>query len=159
VRWLNRGGVQIVRITDRTSIDRPVEEVWRFVSDPGNVPKWYQGTAEVRQRSEGPTAVGTTFETVIQFRGRSLVSGARCIVLNPNQEVTWEFTSGLMKRSTDSWRMEPIDEKSTRLTRVFDMSVSGFWRLIQPIVARGTKRAHAAEIHNVKRILEGESQP
>ena len=149
----------MVKIIDSTIIDRPVEEVWSFVSDPGNDPKWYQGTAEVRQRSEGPTAVGTTYEAVIQFRGRSLVAGARCIVLNPDKEVTWKFTSGLMKRSTDSWRMEPIDETSTRLTRVFDMRVSGFWRLIQPIVARGTKRAHEAEIHNVKRILEGESQP
>ena len=148
----------MVKITDSTIIDRPVEEVWRFVSDPNNTPKWYQGTLEVRQGSERPTAVGTTFEAVIQFRGRSLVAGTRCIVLNPHKEVMWKFTSGLMKRSTDSWRMEPIDEKSTRLTRVFDMRVSGFWRLIQPIITRGTKRAHEAEIHNVKRILEGESQ-
>jgi uncharacterized protein YndB with AHSA1/START domain len=148
----------MVKITDSIIIDRPVEEVWRFVSDPNNTPQWYQGTLEVRQRSKGPTAVGTTFEAIIKFRGRSLVAGSRCIVLHPHKEVTWKFTSGLMKRSTDSWRMEPIDEKSTRLTRVFDMTVSGFWRLIQPIVARGTKRAHEAEIHNVKRILEGESQ-
>jgi uncharacterized protein YndB with AHSA1/START domain len=158
LRWRNRGGVQMVRITDSTIIDRPVEEVWRFVSDPGNDPKWYQGTMEVRQISEGPTAVGTTIEAVIQFRGRSLVAGARCIVLNPNTEVTWKFTSGLMKRSTDSWRMESIDEKSTRLTRVFDMRVSGLWRAIQPIIARGTKKTHEAEIHNVKRLLEDESQ-
>jgi hypothetical protein len=148
----------MVRITDRTIIDSPVEEVWRFVSDPGNDPKWYQGTMQVRQISEVPTAVGTTFEAVLQFRGRSLVAGARCIVLNTNKEVTWEFTSGLMKRSTDSWRMEPMDEKSTRLTRVFDMRVNGFWRMIQPIVARGTKRAHEAEIHKVKRIVEGKTQ-
>jgi uncharacterized protein YndB with AHSA1/START domain len=148
----------MVKITDSTIIDCPVEEVWSFVSDPGNTPQWYQGTAEVRQKSEGPTNVGTTFEAVIQFGSRSLVTGARCLVLNPNKEVTWEFTSGLMKRSTDCWRMEPIDVKSTRLTRVFDMRVSGFWRLIQPIVARGTKRAHAAEIHNVKRCLEGDAQ-
>jgi uncharacterized protein YndB with AHSA1/START domain len=149
----------MVRIQDSTTIDRPVEEVWRFVSDPSNDPKWYQGTMEVRQISEGPIAVGTTFEAVIQFRGRSLVAGARCIILNPNKEVTWEFTSGLMKRSTDSWRMEPMDEKSTRLTRVFDMRVNGFWRMIQPIFARGTKRAHEAEISKVKRIVEGEPQP
>ena len=148
----------MVKITDSTIIDRPVEEIWSFVSDPGNDPKWYQGTMEVRQISEGPTALGTTFEAVIQFRGLSLVAGARCIVLNPNNEVTWKFTSGLMKRSTDSWRMEPMDDTSTRLTRVFDMSVSGLWRFIQPLVAHSTRRAHEAEIHHVKRILEGESQ-
>ena len=113
---------------------------------------------EVRQISEGPLAVGTTFEAVVRYRGRSLVFGARCIVLNQNKELTWEFTSGPTKGSRDSWRMEPIDEKSTRLTRVFGLRASGSWRLIQPIIARGTKRAHEAEIHNVKRILEGEPQ-
>ena len=148
----------MVKIIDSIIIDRPVEEVWRFVSDPGNDPKWYQGTMEVRQRSEGPLAVGTMFEAVVHYRGRSLMFGTRCAVLNPNNDVMWEFNAGPTKGSTDSWRMEPIDEKSTRLTRVFDMRVSGMWRVIQPLVARGTKRAHEAEIHNVKRILEGESQ-
>ena len=148
----------MVKITDSIIIDRPVEEVWRFVSDPSNTPKWYQGTMEVRQISERPIAVGTTFEGVVHYRGRSLVLGARCIVLNQNKELAWEFTSGPTKGSTDSWRMEPIGEKSTRLTRVFDLRVSGSWRVIQPVIARGTKRAHEAEIHNVKRILEGEPQ-
>jgi ribosome-associated toxin RatA of RatAB toxin-antitoxin module len=148
----------MARITESTIIDRPVEEVWRFVSDVSNTPKWYQGTLEVRQQSEGPLAVGTTFEADVHYRGHSLVFGTRCTVLNQNHEVTREFTSGPTKGSKDSWRIEPIDETSTRVTRVFDLSVSGSWRVIQPIIARGTKRAHAAEIHNLKRILEGASQ-
>jgi hypothetical protein len=77
----------MVRITDSTIIDCPVEEVWRFMSDPSNTPKWYQGTLEVRQTSEGSIAVGTTFEAVVHFRGRSLVFGARCLVLNQNAEL------------------------------------------------------------------------
>ncbi len=148
----------MVRITDSTIIYRPVEEVWRFVSDPSNTPQWYQGTLEVKRISEGPLVVGTTFEAVAHYRGRSLVLGSRCTVLNQNNEVAWEFISGPTKGSKDTWRMEPMDEKSTRLTRVFDLSVSGSWRVIQPIIVRGTKRAHEAEIHNVKRILEVEPQ-
>src|SRR5262249_27963599 len=114
----------MVRITDGTIIDCPVEEVWRFVSDPSNAPKWYQGTMEVREISEGLIAVGTTFEAVVHYRGRSLMFGARCTVLKQNKELTWEFTSGPTKGSTDTWWMDPIDEKSTTLTRVFDESVS-----------------------------------
>jgi carbon monoxide dehydrogenase subunit G len=147
----------VVRIEDGILIDRPVEKVWKFVSDPSNNPKWFQGTCEIRPTSEGPMAVGTTFEARIQVGGISQAIGARCTVLNQNQEITWELTSGATKRSTDTWRMEAMDDKATRLTRVFDLRVSGLWRLIEPIVVRGTKRAHAAEIINVKRILEGET--
>ncbi len=139
----------MVRITDSTIINRPVEEVWRFVSDPSNTPKWYQGTLEVKQRSEGPLAVGTTFEADVHYRGRSLVFGARCTVLNQNNEVTWEFTSGLTKGSKDTWRMEPIDETSTRLTRVFDLSVSGPWRVIQPIIVYRPSHGSLLLLYNI----------
>jgi hypothetical protein len=146
----------MVRITDSAIINRPVAAVWKFVSDPSNNPKWYDGTLEMAKISERPIGVGSTVEAIIQFRGRPLAVGAKCVALNKNQELTWEFISGITKGSTDNWRMESISESKTRLTRVFDMRVSGLARLIQPIVVRGTQRAHEAEISNVKRILETE---
>lgn len=160
----------MVRIEDSAVIARPVEEVWGFISEPGNNPQWYSaelrkmlsqgasGTPEARKTPAGPTAVGTTYETVIRTFGRFGVLSARCTALDPNKALTWEFTAGPTKGSTDNWRMEPIDEKSTRLTRIFDLSASGFLRLIQPIIAQGTRKSHEEEMNNIKRILEGGPQ-
>lgn len=42
-------------------IDRPVGEVFAFLSDFENIPKWNYYVLEVRRLSEGPTGIGTTY--------------------------------------------------------------------------------------------------
>lgn len=45
-------------------IDCPIDEVFAFLSDFENIPKWNYYVLEVRQLSEGPTGVGTTYHQV-----------------------------------------------------------------------------------------------
>src|SRR5215211_8263052 len=45
-------------------IDRPIGEVFAFLSDFENIPKWNYYVLEVRQRSESPIGVGTTYHQV-----------------------------------------------------------------------------------------------
>jgi len=45
-------------------IDRPVDEVFSFLSDFENIPKWNYYVLEVRQRSESPIGIGTTYHQV-----------------------------------------------------------------------------------------------
>lgn len=146
----------MVRIEDSAVIRCPVEQVWRFLADPMNSPQWYAGEMAVRRTSGGPISVGTTLEAAVQVGGRSLVLGTRVAALDPNREVVLEFTSGPTRGSTDRWRMQAVDDKSTRLTRTFDLRTAGAWRLIQPIIARGARRSHKAEILTIQRILEGQ---
>ena len=45
-------------------IDRPVDEAFAFLSDFENIPKWNYYVLEVRQLSESPIGVGTTYHQV-----------------------------------------------------------------------------------------------
>ena len=45
-------------------IDRPVDEVFAFLSDFENVPKWNYYVLEVRQLSDNPIGVGTTYHQI-----------------------------------------------------------------------------------------------
>jgi uncharacterized protein YndB with AHSA1/START domain len=45
-------------------IDRPVGEVFAFLSDFENLPKWSYYGLEVRQLSEDPIGIGTTYHQV-----------------------------------------------------------------------------------------------
>jgi hypothetical protein len=45
-------------------IDRPVDEVFAFLSDFENIPKWNYYVLEVRQLSDNPVGVGTTYHQV-----------------------------------------------------------------------------------------------
>lgn len=45
-------------------IDRPVDEVFAFLPDFENIPKWNYYVLEVRQLSESPIGIGTTYHQV-----------------------------------------------------------------------------------------------
>ncbi len=45
-------------------IDRPIDEVFAFLSDFENIPKWNYYVLEVRQLSDGPIGIGTTYHQV-----------------------------------------------------------------------------------------------
>jgi len=47
-------------------VDRPVEEVWDFISTFENTTRWSRGVLEARQTSDGPLGVGSTLQTVVK---------------------------------------------------------------------------------------------
>ena len=60
----------MVKIEVSAVIDRPVEDVFAFMSNPENDPQWQSDTAETKITSQGPMGVGTTY-----LPGRGLFSG------------------------------------------------------------------------------------
>ena len=52
-------------------IARPIEEVFGFLSDLENVPKWNYAIVQTRKVSEGPVGVGTTYHQVRSVPSRS----------------------------------------------------------------------------------------
>lgn len=45
-------------------IERPPEDVGRFLSEVSNIPAWDRGVADVRRRSEAPMGAGAEFDTI-----------------------------------------------------------------------------------------------
>lgn len=46
-------------VTSSVIVDRPVADVWNFLTDFNNMPKWARGVAEIIDISPGPIGVGT----------------------------------------------------------------------------------------------------
>jgi uncharacterized protein YndB with AHSA1/START domain len=54
-------GGDVATFTNSVTIDRSVDEVFAFLSDFENVPKWNYAIGETRKSSPGPVAVGATY--------------------------------------------------------------------------------------------------
>jgi uncharacterized protein YndB with AHSA1/START domain len=52
-------------------IARPIEDVFAFLSDLENVPKWNYAIVETRKVSTGPIVVGTTYQQIRSVPSRS----------------------------------------------------------------------------------------
>src|SRR5262245_20810238 len=71
-------------------INRPLEEVFAYVSNTENWSEWVAGTSEARQTSPGPIGVGTTFTMVTHYLGRRFDIEAIVTEYEPNKKFAIE---------------------------------------------------------------------
>jgi len=142
----------MVKIEESVMINRPLDEVWKFISDISKVPKWNTLVQEARQTSTGPVGVGRTF----RIKSSNMVADVRVIEYEPNRKLTDESTSEAIKGTIDSLSVDTVEGK-TKLTRKGDMKFSGFYKLVGPFMTPRMKSAFVASLGNIKRILESEA--
>lgn len=133
-------------------IDRPVGEVWRFISDPSSAPVWGRGVSDVMVTSVGPVGSGTTLG--LNMSGSRME--ARIVEFEAGRTFTLEFTSGPVKGSRLSYSVEAVGGK-TRLSTDLEMRLGGAWKLLYPILARRRIKDREWGVANVKRILESQT--
>jgi uncharacterized protein YndB with AHSA1/START domain len=59
-----------MKIETSIVINRPIEDVFVYSTDPENTPKWQTGLLESRVTSAGPIGAGSTIRDVRVFMGR-----------------------------------------------------------------------------------------
>jgi len=145
----------MAKIEVSTMVDRPPETVWQFIFDPSNAPKYDPDIISAKQTSDGPVAVGTTFEANRKKEGKV---SFRTMEYDPGRKLTWVVTSPrVMEGSKESIILEDIGGK-TKLTNAWDLRLGGFYRLVGPFVARSMRKTAGAQANNIKRILESEAK-
>jgi uncharacterized protein YndB with AHSA1/START domain len=133
-------------------INRPLEEVFAFVSNPENMPRWSSTGSEVKITSAGPIGVGTTYRSVVTILGRRLEAEVEFIEYEPNRSFAQKSKS----------RPFPVENRVTfeRVdggTQVNFTSVTepgGFFKLAEPLLVRMVKRQFEADFANLKDLME-----
>jgi uncharacterized protein YndB with AHSA1/START domain len=137
-------------------IRQPVRDVWHFVTNLENTPKWDIGVRETRVISSGPRGLGTTFQNIGPFLGRESVREFQVTEFEPNERVTVELLtpSSLIRRAEITYTFEPTAE-GTKLTFTGSAEFNGVFRLLGPILIRRARKDGQGDLENLKRLLEG----
>lgn len=133
-------------------INRPVEEVFAFLSNPENNPKWSSLTKEVQITSAGPIGMGTTYRSVATFLGRRIESDVKFTEYEPNRSFAQKSTSGpvpVENRVT----FERV-EGGTQVTSHQVAEVGGFFKVAEPLLVSMVKRQFEADLANLKDLME-----
>ena len=129
-------------------VNRPVTEVFAFLSDLENIPKWNYYVLEVRKTSNGPIKIGTTYHQVRKTDQQDL----RIIALEQNHTVAIKT----LPQSSPSleMRFNLYDEGST--TRIRDQwkLETGQPALLEQLAAGKVKSAVAENLSKLKQLLE-----
>jgi uncharacterized membrane protein len=140
------------KIEQSIVISRPIEEVFAFVSDYRNDPRWRTGIVEFSQTPEGPTAAGTRLREVLRLAGLRLETASEVIEYEPNRKCTIKSTSGPIPLR--NWRLVEPAPGGTRFTYAIVGESSGFYKLAEPVLVAIFRRQLRAELARLKRILE-----
>ena len=133
-------------------VNRPVEEVWEYLSNVENMPKWDKGVLEARLTSEGPVGVGSTVQIVRQFLGRRRIVNLRVSEYVPNRILAIQGSLGQITAQT-GFTFEAVEGR-TRLTQTSEIEISGWRELIVTILMPMLERDGRQDFTNIKRIME-----
>jgi uncharacterized membrane protein len=146
----------MTRFQQSVVINRPVEQVFGFVSDLENDPRWTPGTV-MERTSPGPLGVGTTFQQHDRFMGRRMDLSLEVTDYEPPNKIGIKTTSGQL--SFGGTRMfEPVGAAATRVTFFGEGHAPGILKLAEPLLAAAGERRLRKQLGNLKRLLESAAQ-
>jgi uncharacterized protein YndB with AHSA1/START domain len=132
-------------------IARPIEDVFAFLSDLENIPKWNYAIVETRKISEGPVGVGTTYHQVRSVPSRS-EERLEITTYNPPRQLQIRGQLGPFA-SRLIYALDAIPE-GTRVTNTVELELGGPGRLLERVAVPRVREAVAANLRKLKELLE-----
>ena len=139
-------------IQQSVTIERPADQVFTFLADPANIPRWRPDV--VATRSDGPLQAGSEFEEVINFGGRKSQT-FRVEVFETNTTLEVAAIAGLGIRPTQRYALASVDGMTTTALSIrVTVRTLGIFRLLEPLLPRiiAAKWRHYGE--GVRELLE-----
>ena len=139
------------------TINRPVDEVFAYVSDAENSPQWQKALVETRRITDGALGVGTQYSGVRQFMGLKLESVLQYTTYELNKKIVFKSVS-CSSPFEQTYLFESTAE-GTRLTSRLDLETSGLMGMAKPLIASGVKREVDESFDLLKNMLESRGVP
>jgi len=129
-------------------IARPAAEVYEYVVDLHNFASWVPGLSGFTP-PEKPIATGDTTRFKVNGLGMSCTYDA----LDPARHVTYDIAA-LFGRTHVDIVLEETEPGTTRMTKTHTVTLTGFGRLMGPVISRIGARQLRDEIDLIKQNLE-----
>jgi uncharacterized protein YndB with AHSA1/START domain len=133
------------------TINRPLHEVFAFVADKENDPRWRPGVAEIKRES-GDGTVGTKYRQLIHGPGgRSIPADIEITGYEPGKRLAFRATAGPVRPEGSFDFVE--EGGATRVTFRLDAELAGMKKLMAPMVGK-SMRNEVQSLDRLKQILE-----
>ena len=134
------------------TINRLVETVFAFATDPATFPVWQPSVVESRQTSPGPMGVGTTGMNARKVMGQRVESTFEVTSFTQNHFLSVKSTSGPVAYEITSL-FQPVDG-GTRLRLHFQGDPQGLFQADERVLATTIKTDFEEDYQRLKALLE-----
>jgi uncharacterized protein YndB with AHSA1/START domain len=100
-----------------TVVDRPIEQVFAFLSDGENDPKFSPRVLEIHKTTDGPPGVGTRFASTVKDAGMKTKREFELTEFVAPTRIRWaERSKNLVTAPEGGYDLEAVGDGSTRVT-------------------------------------------
>jgi uncharacterized protein YndB with AHSA1/START domain len=132
-------------------IRRPIEEVFAFLAEFENIPRWNYAIVETHKVSQGPVGVGTIYQQVRSVPSRS-EERFEVTAYNPPHQLEIRGQLGPFP-SRLAYALDAVPE-GTRVTNSVELELRGPGRLLGRVAVPRVRDAVAANLRKLKELLE-----
>jgi hypothetical protein len=134
------------------TISRTPEEVYAFLADGLNNPKWREGVQGIALKSGNAGSVGAIYaQTLTGPGGRPIAGDYEISSATPGQQLSFHVIAG-PARPAGEYRLSPVPG-GTSLRFALDLHPTGLMKLVGPIISK-TMQKEVAQLAALKTVLE-----
>jgi uncharacterized protein YndB with AHSA1/START domain len=147
----------MAHINGEIIIKRPVEEVFDFVADERNEPRYNPRMLRAEKLSSGPVGLGSRFRAVMRSwpRPTTMTTEFR-VYQRPRRLASTTRLSTMDIEGTLSFDPVPA---GTRMALAWEMQPRGLLKLMSPMMTRMGRHLEQSIWTSLKRCLEGQQPP
>jgi uncharacterized protein YndB with AHSA1/START domain len=121
-------------------IDRPIDDVFAFLADGENDPKFSPRVLQIAKTTDGPPAVGTVYASTVKDAGMKTKREFKLTEFEPPTRIRWaEDSKNLVTAPEGGYDLAPEGE-GTRVTVYNVLEGHGLGKLIAPLALRSARK-------------------
>ncbi len=141
-----------VDVLTSISIKAPAKVVADYACNPDNAPAWYENINSVKWKTPKPLRIGSQFGFEAKFLGKRLNYTYEIIELTDRKLVMRTAEGPFPMQTTYTFQSENFD--TTVMTLRNNGTLSGFSKLLAPLIRLMMRKANQKDLKKIKFILE-----
>jgi uncharacterized protein YndB with AHSA1/START domain len=135
-------------------IDRPVAEVFAYVTDPAALPEWQTNTVEVEQLTDGPLGLGTRLREVHAAGRRRMEQVVEVSAYEPDRRFDLDIVEGPVPVGARHVFESTADGRGTVIHFAAEGRANGAVRVLEPLLTVAIRRQMKGHYARLKERLE-----
>jgi len=142
----------MINLNGTTMIDRPIKQVFDFVSSPENDFEWQYGTLAAARLPAALRTMGTFFRSIGHLLGRRMHGTFEVTEYEPNRKYSFRSLSGPLHSQT-SYTFESASG-STKISISTQAHAINFFQINEQFMERSMKKQLKENLMLLKDLLE-----
>jgi hypothetical protein len=147
-------GWGVIEVTASAEVELPADELFAFVADMSNNPRWQRGMERSAWITPPPIAVGSRHQQHARFLARDLVSTFEVIEFEPDRSIRIRTIDSPMPMDITR-RVEPLSGGRARVHATIRGGPTGALALLDPLTKVIVQRSVRGDYARLSRLLAG----